>query len=114
MPKITISVVIQQDPSIIHLALMNPNNHIYWTSHLEKFEIIKNVEGNVGSIAHLYYNEKGRKYMMSDELLEVKAEKFYRSKVLGNGLEIFIETQLEKLENGTKMTIKWVGSINYG
>lgn len=64
-----ISTTIYKPVDIIIDALNIPENHVYWTSHLERFEVIKGGPNQVGSIAHLHYLENGRRYIMEDKLL---------------------------------------------
>jgi hypothetical protein len=53
----------------------------------KKFEVIKGKIGEVGSIAHLHYYEKGRSYIMEDRLKYCEPGKKYVSQALKELLE---------------------------
>jgi hypothetical protein len=109
MTNFEISIVINQPKEILVKALMNPDNFVYWTTYLEKFEIIKRKPGEVGSIAHLHYIEKGRKYVMEDKLIFCEPGKKYVSQVSGDVITAKVETTLQSMGDKTKMSIHWSG-----
>ena len=78
-----VSTIINQPVDIVVRALMNPDNFPYWTTDLEKFEVIKGKPGEVGSIGHLHYLQKGRPYVMEDKLIYADPGKKYVSDVTG-------------------------------
>lgn len=75
MTKFKISTIINQPSDIVIKALNNPENFPYWTTDLEKFEVIKGRPNEVGSIAHLHYSQKGRSYIMEDKLIHCEPGK---------------------------------------
>ena len=48
MTAFKISTTINQPIDIVIKALMNPDNFPYWTTYLEKFEVIKGKPGVAG------------------------------------------------------------------
>jgi len=109
MTDFKISTVINQQIDIVVAALMNPDNFVHWTADLEKFDVIKRKPGEVGSIAHLHYSQKGRSYVMEDKLIYCKPGKKYISQVSGDVLTARVETTLLSLGEKTEMGIKWSG-----
>ena len=97
MTSFKISIVIDQRLDTVDAALMNPDNFVYWTAYLEKFEVIKGGPGEVGSIAQLRYLQKGRSYVMEDKLIYCEPGKKYISKVSGDALSATVETTLYSL-----------------
>lgn len=112
MTTFKVNTVINQPVGIIVKALMNPDNFPYWTTHLEKFEVIKGKPGEVGSIGHLHYLQKGRQYVMEDKLIYCEPGKKYVSKVTGDVLTATVQTTLQSKGNETEMTVKWSGKGN--
>ena len=78
-------------------------------TNLEKFEVIKEEIGEVGSIAHLHYYGKGRSYIMEDKLEYCEPGKKYVSQVLSEALIVHVETTFYSVDNGTKMNMNWSG-----
>jgi hypothetical protein len=109
MTDFKISTVINKPIDLVVSALMNPDNFVYWTADLEKFEVIKRKPGEVGSIAHLHYLQKGRSYVMEDKLIYCEPGKKYISQVSGDVLTARVETTLRSLGEKTEMSIYWSG-----
>jgi hypothetical protein len=109
MVEFQISTIINRPIDIIAKALDNPENHVYWTTNLERFEVIKGGANKVGSVAHLHYLENGRRYVMEDKLIYCDPGKKYISEVAGNALTARVETTLNSSGNNTEMIIKWSG-----
>ncbi len=104
-----VSIIINKPVSIVSKALMNPDNFPYWQTDLEKFEVIKKAPGEVGSIARLHYLQKGRSYIMEDELIYCEPKRKYVSQVTGEALSAQVETTLRPIDNKTEMNLKWLG-----
>jgi len=68
MVKYKISTIINKPPNVVSQVFLETKNIIYWITNLEKFEVIKGKIGEVGSIAHLHYYEKGRSYIMEENI----------------------------------------------
>lgn len=110
MPTIETTVDISQPPKIVAQALLDPENAVHWNSDLERFEVISREPGEVGSIAHLHYVQGGRRYVMEDVLEEMVPDRYFRSRVSGNGLAARVETWLREKDSGTEVRIRWSGS----
>jgi carbon monoxide dehydrogenase subunit G len=110
MTKFKLSIHINQPPDIVVQALMDPENAVHWTTDLEKFEVVKLEPGKVGSVAHLHYLQKGRSYIMKDELIFSDPGKRYVSRVSGGGLSARVETLINPKNNGTEMSLSWSGA----
>ena len=109
MTTFEVSIVINKPIDIIVKALMNPNNFPYCQKDLKKFEVIKRAPGEVGSIGHLHYSQKGRSYVLVDKLIYVEPGRKYVSQVSGDAIEAQVETTLNSVDNGTEMHLKWSG-----
>jgi len=110
MPTVEMEVEIAQPPEIVAEAFLDPANAAFWTTDLDRFEVVSGEPGEVGSVAHLHYIQGGREYVMKDVLEEMIPNKYFRSSVSGNGLDAQIETWLQEVEGGTTVRIRWVGS----
>jgi len=104
MVQFDVSIEINKPVDIVVDALMNHKNFVYWQTNLEKFEVIKETEEKVGSIAHLHYNEKGRKYIMEDKMIQYEPNKKIVSQVSGDVISAVVETII--LSQGNKTEIK--------
>lgn len=109
MTSFKVSTIINRSPDIVVEALMNADNWPHWTTDLEKFEVIERRPGEVGSIGHLHYRQKGRSYMMEDKLLSCEPGERYLSRVSGDFLTAYVETTLHILDQGTELSIAWSG-----
>jgi hypothetical protein len=96
MTSFEISAIINQPVDIIVHALMNPANHPFWTTGLERFEIIEGKPGETGSVAHLHYSQKGREYIMKDELIFCEPGKKYISRVSGEYITARVEPSIPR------------------
>jgi uncharacterized membrane protein len=110
MAKFTITVIINQPADIVWKAYVDPENMTHWTRYLEKMEIVKGGYGEVGSISHLHYLEKGRSYILEDKLVSWEEGKRIVSQVSGQGMNIEVETIFESLPGGTKISMSWNGT----
>lgn len=109
MTTFKIRIIINQPIDIVVNALMNPDNFPYWQKYLEKFEVIKRTPGEVGSIGHLHYSQKGRSYIMKDKLIYCEPGKKYVSQVSGDVINARVETTLNSSGNDTEMNVTWSG-----
>ena len=109
MTTFKVSIIINQPIDIVVKALMDPDNFPYWQKDLEKFEVIKRTPGEVGSIGHLHYSQKGRSYVMEDKLIYCEPGKKYVSQVSGDVINAQVETTLNSSGNNTEMIVTWSG-----
>lgn len=109
MVKFEVSIDINKPPEIVDEALWNPANALYWTTDLEKIEVLKGKPREVGLTGLMHYNQKGKKHIMEDVLEYSDPCRKYRSRVSGPALTASVETTLESFDGKTKMTIIWDG-----
>jgi len=109
MTEFQISTIINKPVDIICKALNNPDNHTYWTTDLERFEVIKGGPDMVGSVARLHYSQKGKTYIMEDKLIYCEPGKKYISEVSGDAINATVETNLKAIGDKTEMSLKWSG-----
>ena len=109
MVQFDVSIVINKPVNIVVDALMNHNNFVYWQTNLEKFEVIKETEEKAGSIAKLHYNEKGRKYIMEDKMIQYEPNKKIVSQVSGDVISAVVETIILSQGDKTEIKLKWSG-----
>ena len=109
MLEFEVSTLIDKPVKIVVEALMNPDNFIHWQTVLVKFEVIERKPGEVGSIAHLHYSQKGRSYIMEDKMIYCEPGKKYVSEVSGDVISAKVETTLQSMGDKTKINLKWSG-----
>jgi hypothetical protein len=109
MTTFKINIIINQPVDVVNMALMNPNNFPFWQTDLEKFEVVNGKPGEIGSIGHLHYSQKGRSYIMEDKLIYCEPGKKYVSQVTGEALIAKVETILLESENKTEIILTWSG-----
>ncbi len=109
MTEFEVSIVINKPIEIVVDALMNPDNFVHWQTDLVKFEVIERKPGEVGSIAHLHYSQKGRSYIMEDKMIYCEPGKKYVSEVSGDVITAKVETTLQPMGEKTKINLQWSG-----
>ena len=109
MPSFEVSITIDRPVDVIVEALMNPDNFPFWQTDLERFEVVKLKPGMVGSVGRLHYSQKGRSYVMEDEMIHCEPGRRYVSQVSGDVLTARVETILATSGDRTEMTLKWSG-----
>ena len=109
MMEFEVSTLIDKPVKIVVEALMNPDNFVHWQTDLVKFEVIERKPGEVGSIAHLHYSQKGRSYIMEDIMIYCEPGKKYVSQVTGDTITAKVETTLQSMEGKTKINLRWSG-----
>ena len=108
--KFHISVVIDQPIEIVWKAFIKPENMLHWTKYLEKVEVVKGELGEIGALSRLHYLEKGKSYVLEDELMSYEEGRKIGSQVSGQRMLINLETFLDSLNGGTKISMNWDGT----
>jgi uncharacterized membrane protein len=110
MAKFKISAIITQPLEIVWKSYIDPQNMMQWMQYLEKVEVVKGKFGEVGATSHLHYLEKGRPYILEDNLLSYEEGKRIKSQVSGQGMIIEVETTFDVLSDGTQISMVWNGT----
>ena len=103
------SITVARSPERIAAIMLDPDRAPLWNKGLERFEVLTQAPGLVGSRARLHYAQGRRRHVMEDELLEVTPNRRFLSRVSGKLLEAHVETLLEPAGDGTRVSIHWTG-----
>ena len=109
MPTIEACVSIAAPPESVAAVLLDTDLAPKWTRGLDRLELIEGAIGEPGSIGLAHYVEGRRRYTLRDRLISVTPCRHYVSEITGGGLKATVETRLEPIADGTRMSIKWIG-----
>jgi len=110
MPVIEAAVFIASPPETVAAALLDPGNAVFWTTDLERFEVVSRAPGEVGSLARLHYRQGERAYVLEDRLEAMIPGEYFRSSVSGQGIRARVETWLTAAPDGTMLRVRWAGT----
>ena len=109
MPRFQVGVTIKKHIDTVYQAYTDPENMLIWSRDLEKFEVIKGEFGEIGSVAHLHYNQNGRKNIVVDRLEYLDPGNKIIARISVGGLTARVETTFKSSDNKTEVLLKWDG-----
>jgi len=109
MPTIETRVDIAAPSESVASVLLDADLAPMWTRGLDRLELIEGAVGEAGSVGLAHYVEGRRKYTLRDRLISATPCRHYVSQITGGGLKATVETSLEPLADGTRMSVRWVG-----
>ncbi|MGB8362439.1 MAG: SRPBCC family protein [Acidimicrobiia bacterium] len=109
MPVVEEFVEVAASPEAVSDVLLDIEAAPLWTSGLERMELVDGVPGQAGCRGIAHYVEGGRRYEVEDRLVEAEPGHHFKSLIRGGGLRATVETRLELVEAGTRVTIRWSG-----
>lgn len=110
VPTIEESIDISASPSTVSDVLLDIEATPLWTSGLERFELVEGKAGEPGCVGRAHYVEGSRRYVVEDRLVEAIPGHHFKSEIQGGGLKATVETNLEEIASGTRLTIRWNGT----
>ena len=105
-------VDVAASPEAVSDVLLDIEAAPLWTSGLERMELVDGVPGLVGCRGIAHYVEGGRRYQVEDLLIEAVPGDRFKSRIRGGGLRATVETRLEPVAGGTRVTVRWSGRGN--
>jgi len=109
MIQFKISKETDKPVELVYKAFSDSGNMLKWTKNLEKVEIVRGKFGEKDALMLLHYNQKGRRYIMQDRLIEHEPFKMIRSEVSGGGLSAIVQTSFTVKNAGTLVEMSWQG-----
>ena len=110
MPTIEVSIVIAAPPMSVSDVLLDIEAAPLWTSGLERLELVEGVLGHPGSVARAHYVDGRSRSTLEDRLVEATPGRHFKSEIRGDGLRATVETELEEIPVGTRLTVRWSGT----
>ena len=110
MPTVEQSILIAASPSEVSGVLLDIDAAPLWTSGLERLELIEGTLGKPDSLGHAHYVEGSRRYVVEDRLIEAVPGQRFTSAISGGGMKATVETTLDEIRGGTRLTIRWKGT----
>ena len=93
--------------AVIH----DPDAAPQWTDGLERLEVVSGTPGEPGCVGRAHYRGSfGRSTVLTDVLEEVDPGRYYRSRIEGGGMLATVETRLEPVPSGTRISLTWTGT----
>ena len=108
MSTVETRVDIAAPPEAVASVLLDADLAPLWTRGLDRLELVEGAVGEAGSVGLAHYVE-GRRHTLRDRLISVTPCRHYVSEISGGGLKATVETSLEPFEDGTRMSVRWVG-----
>lgn len=109
VPVVAEYVDVAASPDAVSEVLLDVEAAPLWTSGLEGLELVDGVPGLTGCRGIAHYVEGGRRYQVEDLLIEAVPGQRFKSRIRGGGLGATVETRLEPVTDGTRVTIRWSG-----
>jgi len=108
--KTRFEIVIDADRDTVWDAFDNPDNMVKWQPTLKSFTYKSGPPGDVGSVAELVYDEKGREIVMLETMTEKRRPSFMAGIYESKWGKALIVNYFETVdENRTR----WVGHANH-
>ena len=109
MSTVETRVDIAAPPEAVASVLLDVDLAPLWTRGLDRLELVEGAVGEAGSVGLAHYVEGRRRHTLRDRLISVTPCRHYVSEITGGGLKATVETSLEPFEDGTRMSVRWVG-----
>jgi hypothetical protein len=109
MVRFVVTVDIERPPEVVDQALLRADNAAQWNKDLVEFEVVSGEPGMVGSKGRLHYVQGGKDHFMEDVMEQAEPGRRYVSRVSGPAVTARVETRIEPVEGGTRLTIEWTG-----
>ncbi len=103
------TIDIAVSPSAVSDVLLDVEAAPLWTAGLERLEVVEGHVGEPGCVGRAHYVQGSRRYVVEDRLVEAVPGHRFKSEIRGGGIKATIETSLNGIPSGTRMTIRWIG-----
>lgn len=92
-------------------VISDPDAVPQWTAGLERLEVVSGTPGQPGCVGRAHYRGSfGRSTVLTDVLEAVDPGRYYRSRIEGDGVSAIVETRLESIPSGTRISLTWTGT----
>lgn len=104
MRRLEAIITIDKPVKAVWEYIDNPDNMPLWLDNFVRYEHVSGERGQPGSKGRQYYNERGREFVMDEEMLERTDHKHIKLKLTSKPMDIIIENSFKSTgKNSTEL-----------
>ena len=91
MRKLETTVTINKPAQVVWDYMNDPDNMSKWLDNFDHYEHVSGAPGEKGSKGRHYYNEKGREFIMDEEVIDEIEPEFIKLRLTSKPMDMIIE-----------------------